>query len=188
VIHPTLKIIDLTREDKDLIKQTASLLFRGFREHNPNGWPTLAAARNEVMGSLKKDHISRIAVGKEGKVLGWIGGLRAHTNLWELHPIVVEKECRHTGIGSAIIKDFEKEVKKRGGLTIYLGADDEDFMTTVSGVDLFPNPLDHLMRIKNIKGHPYGFYQKMGYALVGVIPDADGIGKPDIIMAKRVGS
>ena len=26
-----------------------------------------------------------------------------------------------------------------------------------------------------------------GYALVGVIPDANGLGKPDIMMAKRVG-
>jgi len=27
----------------------------------------------------------------------------------------------------------------------------------------------------------------MGYAIVGVIPDANGPGKPDIIMAKRMG-
>ena len=34
--------------------------------------------------------------------------------------------------------------------------------------------------------HPYEFYVKMGYKIVGVIPDANGIGKPDIWMAKRV--
>jgi aminoglycoside 6'-N-acetyltransferase I len=48
--------------------------------------------------------------------------------------------------------------------------------------------LEKLMNIKNIKGHPYEFYQKMGFSLVGVIPDADGLGKPDIILAKRVGN
>jgi aminoglycoside 6'-N-acetyltransferase I len=31
------------------------------------------------------------------------------------------------------------------------------------------------------------FYQKLGYVIVGVIPDANGPGKPDIMMAKRVG-
>lgn len=28
------------------------------------------------------------------------------------------------------------------------------------------------------------FYQKMGFAIVGVMPDANGIGKPDIYIAK----
>jgi hypothetical protein len=26
----------------------------------------------------------------------------------------------------------------------------------------------------------------MGYTIVGVIPDANGLGKPDILMAKRI--
>jgi aminoglycoside 6'-N-acetyltransferase I len=37
-----------------------------------------------------------------------------------------------------------------------------------------------------LRGHPYEFYQKMGFAIVGVMPDANGIGKPDIYMAKRL--
>jgi aminoglycoside 6'-N-acetyltransferase I len=40
--------------------------------------------------------------------------------------------------------------------------------------------------IRNLKRHPYEFYHKQGYAIVGVIPDANGLGKPDIMMAKRV--
>lgn len=34
--------------------------------------------------------------------------------------------------------------------------------------------------------HPYEFYQKLGYSIVGVLPDANGFEKPDIFMAKRV--
>jgi len=43
------------------------------------------------------------------------------------------------------------------------------------------------MNIQNIGGHPYKFYEKTGYKIVGVFPDANGVGKPDIWMAKRVG-
>ena len=35
-------------------------------------------------------------------------------------------------------------------------------------------------------GHPVAFYRKLGYAVVGLLPDVNGFGKPDILMAKRM--
>jgi hypothetical protein len=35
--------------------------------------------------------------------------------------------------------------------------------------------------------HPLAFYRALGYTLVGVVPDANGPGKPDLLLAKRVG-
>jgi len=78
-------------------------------------------------------------------------------------------------------------VLARGGRTVYLGTDDEDGMTTVGHIDLYPHVLQHLTRIRNLKRHPYEFYQKLGCVIVGAIPDANGLGKPDILMAKRLG-
>ena len=60
-------------------------------------------------------------------------------------------------------------------------------MTTLAGVDLYRNVFEHITNIKNLRGHPYEFYQKLGFVIVGVMPDANGLGKPDIYMAKRVG-
>jgi aminoglycoside 6'-N-acetyltransferase I len=81
---------------------------------------------------------------------------------------------------------LEKRVRERGGLTLWLGTDDEDNMTTLAGVNLYPNVFEHIATIKNLHGHPYEFYQKCGFVIVGVVPDANGPGKPDIYMAKPV--
>ena len=59
-------------------------------------------------------------------------------------------------------------------------------MTTLSGVDLYPDPWQHIARIRNLGNHPYTFYQKLGFVISGVVPDANGPGKPDILMSKRV--
>jgi aminoglycoside 6'-N-acetyltransferase I len=56
----------------------------------------------------------------------------------------------------------------------------------LGGVDLYPNVWEHIANIKNLGRHPYEFYQKVGFVIVGVVPDANGPGKPDIYMAKRV--
>ena len=71
-------------------------------------------------------------------------------------------------------------------MAVYLGTDDENNRTSIGGTDLYPNVLAQLSQTRNLRRHPYEFYQKMGYTIVGVIPDANGLGKPDILMAKRV--
>lgn len=39
--------------------------------------------------------------------------------------------------------------------------------------------------IKNLRQHPDEFAQICGFVIVGVMPDANGLGKPDIYMAKQ---
>ncbi|MCK5129431.1 MAG: AAC(6')-Ii family aminoglycoside 6'-N-acetyltransferase, partial [Clostridiales bacterium] len=79
------------------------------------------------------------------------------------------------------------EVIKREGITIYLGSDDETNSTSLGGIDMYPDILEQIKNISNINNHPYEFYQKIGFKIVGICPDANGFGKPDIYMAKRVG-
>lgn len=181
------QIVDLEALIEEQRIDVAMLLVEGFREFAPNAWPDLDAALEEVRESLAEDRISRVALAKEGKVLGWIGGIRQYGgNVWELHPLVVHTQFQRMGIGSALIRDLEQQVRERGGRVIWLGTDDEDNRTSLAGVDLFPNPLEHLMGIRNLRDHPFTFYEKMGFIVTGVMPDANGYGKPDIFMAKRV--
>lgn len=178
---------DLTASDIAAIDHVAAMLVAAFAQHWPSAWPDLESARAEVRESLDPSRISRIAVDEQGTVLGWIGGIPTYDgHVWELHPLVVRPDRQGQGIGRALVLDFEAQVRARGGLTIWLGTDDEDGMTSLAGVDLFPNPLDHLAHIRNLRCHPYEFYQKLGYVLAGVLPDANGLGKPDIYMAKSV--
>ncbi len=188
MIYSDMRIIHLHPDDEETIHQVAALLIRGFQEYWPNAWPDIAAALKEVQKSFGEGRISRVAVDKSGALLGWVGGISEYRGkVWELHPLVVRPDCQGKGIGRALVTDLEEQVRERGALTIRVGTDDEDNMTTLAGRDLYPNVLDHLGKIRNLRRHPYEFYQKLGFVIVGVMPDANGIGKPDIIMAKRVG-
>lgn len=177
---------DLHPDDEAAVGQAAQLLVAGFKAHWPNAWPTLESAMEEVREAVGAERISRIAV--EGElVLGWIGGIPQYDgHVWELHPLVVAAAQRGRGIGRALVEDLEAQVAARGGLTIYLGTDDEDDMTSLAGADLYSDLWGQIARIRNLKGHPYSFYEKLGFIIVGVVPDANGPGKPDICMAKRV--
>lgn len=73
-----------------------------------------------------------------------------------------------------------------GKLTVYLGSDDEFGGTSLFGADIFPDALAKLAQIAPTSGHPFFFYRKLGYEPVGVVPDANGFGRPDLLMAKRV--
>ncbi|MBL8090086.1 MAG: GNAT family N-acetyltransferase [Anaerolineales bacterium] len=182
-----MKIISLTKKDKDLIHQSAQLLVDAFREHWPEAWQTFEDGLQEIHEIMEEDHILRVAVDDDNKLLGIIGGLSQYDgNVWELHPLAIQPNLQKQGIGRKLVEDFEEQVRQKNGITILLGTDDENNMTSLSNVDLYENLFEKITNIKNIKGHPFEFYQKMGYTIIGVIPDANGIGKPDILMAKQV--
>ncbi len=186
-----MRIINFDPKNHALRSQMAALLVAGFRDHWPDAWPDLEEAESEVDDFHSPERICRVAV-EAGSgapvVLGWIGGLPEYDGrVWELHPLVVAPAWQGRGIGRALVQDFEARVRERGGLTILLGSDDEDAMTSLGGIDLYPDPWAHIGAIRNLKRHPYAFYQKLGFVIVGVVPDANGFGRPDILMAKRVG-
>lgn len=182
-----MKIVDLTLENASAIQQVADLLVDAFHDSGSASWQNIGEALDEVHESFRPGRMSRIAVDEQGKVLGWIGGIEEYDgNVWELHPLVVRQNCQRQGVGRTLVADFERQVAERGGHTIRLGTDDENSRTTLGGVDVYPDVLEKLRSIENIRRHPFEFYLKVGYHIVGVIPDANGFGKPDILMAKRI--
>jgi aminoglycoside 6'-N-acetyltransferase I len=166
-----MQIADLAAQPDAIREQAAALLVEEFSQ--PTGWPTLELAREEVAAVLAQG-FARAAV--DGPVLiGWAGGLPEYGGrVWELHPMVVRRDYRRRGIGRRLAEAFEAEIASRGALTATLGTDDDSGMTSLSEVDLY--------------GHPFLFYRRLGYVVTGVMPDANGRGKPDIYMSKRISS
>jgi aminoglycoside 6'-N-acetyltransferase I len=179
-----VEIVDLSGQPAIILEQAAVLLVEGFVE--PSGWKTMESARDEV-AHVMAEGFARGAV--EGDVLlGWIGGLpEYHGRVWELHPMVVRQDRRRRGVGRALVHALEHEVSRRGGLTITLGTDDDSGMTSLSSVNLYQDVPRHIAELRDLgRGHPFLFYQKLGYVVTGVMPDANGPGRPDIYMSKRV--
>src|SRR6266540_5221918 len=182
-----MNIMSLLPDDAHLIQQAAQLLVDAFCEHWPDAWPTLEEGLKEIREMLESERICRAAVDENGNLLGIISGIPAYDgHVWELHPLAILPSMQRQGIGRALVEDFEEQIRMKGGLTITLGSDDEDGMTTLANVDLYENLWEKIRDIRNLKHHPYEFYQKLGYRITGVVPDANGIGKPDILMARRI--
>ena len=176
-------IDDLRPDDEAAISQIAELLMRAF----PGWQETVEEAREEVRESLAEENLSLVAR-RDDKILGWIGGIPTYDFAWELHPLVVHEDARGLGVGTALVAALEERVRARGALTLYLGSDDDGDTpgTSLWGKDLYPDPLVHAAQIEVIS-HPVSFYRRLGYTVIGVIPDANGPGKPDIILGKNLG-
>jgi aminoglycoside 6'-N-acetyltransferase I len=181
------QIITLAAGGPAIQEQAARLLVDGFTQMAPEAWPTLAAGREEVHTALESGKIALGMVDGAGVLLGWVGAMPQYDGqAWELHPLVVHPEYRRQHIGRGLVQALETQVRARGAVTIYLGTDDAMGMTSLSGANLYPDVVRHIHQIRNLGGHPYEFYQQLGYVIVGVIPDANGLGRPDILMAKRL--
>jgi aminoglycoside 6'-N-acetyltransferase I len=140
-----MEIVDLQPDDSFVIQQIAQLLVEAFRKNWPEAWPDMTAALETVQESFGPDRLSRVALDERGMVLGWIGGIRQYDgHVWELHPLVVRPDRQGQGIGRALVADLETRVRERGGLTLWVGTDDENNMTSLGGANLYPNVLEHL--------------------------------------------
>lgn len=177
-----MKITDLGVQSGAVRRQAAELLVEGF--DHPRGWSSLETATREVEGVLRQGFA--IAALEDSLLLGWIGGLPEYDGrVWELHPVVVRRDRRLGGIGRSLVAAFEEKARRRDALTVTLGTDDDGGHTSVSGRDLYDDVPSHIADLHDLGcRHPFLFYRRLGYVVTGIMPDANGPGKPDIYMSK----
>jgi len=177
-------ISDLKPDDNEAIQQAAGIAQTAF--DHIHFCDTLEEAEREVREALQPGRICLAALDVSGEMLGWIGGLHNYALVWELHPLAVHPQKQRQGVGRALVYALEERVAAAGGMTITLGTDDEFGGTNLYGRELYPEVLSAAQSIINLNDHPFIFYQKVGFVVTGLIPDANGFGRPDIIMCKRV--
>lgn len=139
----------------------------------------------EINSCLVPERLAFMAI-EGGSLAGFIGAISQYSHAWELHPLAVRADCRSQGVGSALLRALEDACARQGALTLYLGTDDEFGETSLGNTDLYDGAYEKMAQAENLAHHPFTFYQKNGYKIVGVLPDANGPGKPDIFMAKRL--
>jgi aminoglycoside 6'-N-acetyltransferase I len=182
-----IQIVPFEQLSPEQRETAAGILVRAFA-HQPATWRLLSEARAEVETFVVDPERAALAAVAGEDVVGWIGLIRTYSHAFELHPVAVDPARQRQGVGSALVSALEALARSEGALTLYLGADDDFGGTSLFGADPFPDLLTSLARVE-ARGarHPLGFYQRLGFKLAGLIPDANGAGKPDILLAKRLG-
>ena len=166
----------------------AARILRDALTHLPSAYNAPGEAESEVaLRCADGDWLGHAAVDGE-RLLGWIGAIRAYNHGWEIHPLVVAPDCQRRGIGSALLAALEARARSEAVLTLFLGSDDDHGGTTLFGRDLWPDVLTHVAATEaTARGHALTFYRRHGYEIVGLLPDVNGAGRPDILLAKRLG-
>lgn len=152
-------------------------------------WRTVEDAREEVQDALESDDEGGAWVAlSEGHVAGWVGCWSRYGQVWELHPLAIAPPAQGRGLGRALVAKAEQVARDGGGATLVVGADDETGTTSLFGIELYPDPVGALRLLEASERHPLGFYQACGFVVCGVTPDANGPGRPDLHLCKRIGA
>lgn len=178
-----MRLVTLTDLSPTQVESLAAMTFEAAKQHSPGWLPTLEKAQEEISDALAPGREHRVVLGGN-EPLGWIAGWHQWGRVWEVHPLMVSPEYQHKGVGRRLVAEIESAIWRHGALTIVVGTSDMTNATTVSGIDLYQDPLKALQNLQCVRAHPVGFWQRVGYKVVGIVPDGETIGKPSITLAK----
>jgi aminoglycoside 6'-N-acetyltransferase I len=168
--------------DESFLDAAAELLtdvYPGYAERPDDAYA-------EIERVMTEDAVFIVRV-VEGELIGLIGARLTHGDTgYELFPHAVHPDEQNQGLGTVLLYMLEQELARRGATVLFLAVEDEFGDTTLHDKDLFEDAFVQIREMKAVNWHPFVFYRRRGFQVYGVIPDAFGIGKPDILMAKKI--
>lgn len=176
--------IDLS-SDSTIRDAAAEILVNAFRGISPS-WPTHATAYDTFHELATADALL-IGAFLDQQLVGFIGAVPQYGGTaWELHPLAVAPQHARNGIGTALLQHLCQQLQDHGAATVFVWCDDESAATSLGGSNVYPAPLDALATLVSGPRHAGGFYLKNDFCLTGILPDANGFGKHDILYARRI--
>ena len=180
-----MEISNLRKDNLRHIEQIEQFLFACFQKYSPDWLPTIEACREEILETLEDGKSSCVALNHRGDAVGWIGAIH-DDDVWEIHPIAVSKQAQRSGVGRLLVEHMCEMAKCHGATAIWAGTSDEVGATSFSKIDLYTDLVGGLTNISAPDDHAIQFWLKMGFSIIGVQPDGEGLGKPSIHFAKRL--
>lgn len=181
-----MEIVDFGALPRATRAEAAGIL-RQALAHLPSAYNAPGEAEAEVALRCADNDWLGYAAFEGERLVGWIGAIRTYSHGWEIHPLVVAPDRQRRGIGSALMAALEERACREGVLTLFLGSDDDYGGTNLFGRDLWPDVVSHIAATEaTARGHALTFYRRHGYEIVGLLPDVNGGGRPDIMLAKQL--
>ena len=179
-----ITIVDLAQCDEQTVEVLATITYEAFQENAPAWLPTIESAREEVLEALTPGRHARVIL-EGSRPVGWIGVITGE-HVWEIHPIAVAVASQYKGYGQQLVAHIEEMARSSGALTLFAGTGDEVGTTNLFGHDIYRDPVAAIADIEATGRNPFEFWLRAGFKIVGLMPDAEGPGKPGIHLAKRI--
>lgn len=175
----------------DVLGQEDAALLRGVADLLVASFPTIygddiTQALADVVQFAPEDR-SLIARDSDGVPIGWlrVEHFRGQASA-EIKLIAVAPDRRRQGIGRTLVMAAEERMRGAGCVTMLATAGDTRGRTSLYGLDVTEDAPGLLADFHCHADHPAGFFLRVGYRLVGILPDAYGPGKHDLTLARRI--